>query len=186
MMLYLNEERLEIIMKRRGPRSALGEIGEQLVSQLLSAIQSTDPWDSEKDLVGSDGRRIEVKTQNSVTMHTHTPEFGKYFTIHWAQPGQKHFKNFEKCLNVDRLIFVEYFPINKFTGLVYNPQIHDVINIWECTERKEGTCRFTAADSRYPTGRVMFAWPASRMTLLHSEQNKPIADEMRKYSQVKK
>jgi hypothetical protein len=62
-----------------------------------------------KDMVDAQGNNVEVKTQNRYRAKNS-------FTV-----SMDHKNQLPKCLNVDRLIFVEYGNTN-------------TINVWECTK----------------------------------------------------
>ena len=130
----------------------LGDIGEKIVAHLENAIVSTDRYDIVKDLIDSQGKLIEVKTQN-------------------RHPGMDVFSigadkqtNREKCMNVDRLIFVEYDS---------SPEI----KVWECGPRQNFV--------RYRTNSMknMIGWLISEMTLIHTVNSPDLASKMRSLSQ---
>jgi hypothetical protein len=126
----------------------LGDIGEKIVAHLENAIVSTDRYDIVKDLTDDQGKQIEVKTQNR------HPSMG-VFSI-----GADKQTNREKCMNVDRLIFVEYDS---------GPDI----KVWECGPRENAM--------RYRTNSMknMIGWPISEMTLLHTVNSPELAFKMR-------
>ena len=130
----------------------LGDIGEKIVARLENAIGSTDRYDTIKDLIDGQGKLIEVKTQNR------HPSMG-VFSI-----GADKLTNREKCMNVDRLIFVEYDS---------SPEI----KVWECGPR-ENTLRY-----RTNSMKNMIGWPISEMTLLHTVNSPDLASRMRELSQ---
>jgi hypothetical protein len=132
----------------------LGDIGEKIVARLENAIVSTDRYDTIKDLIDGQGKLIEVKTQNR------HPSMG-VFSI-----GADKQTNREKCMNVDRLIFVEYDS---------SPEI----KVWECGPRENAL--------RYRTNSMknMIGWPISEMTLLHTVNSPDLASRMRELSQSK-
>ena len=105
------------------------------MAQLLNAIRSMNKYDSEKDMTTADGTEVEVKTQ--------VPWYAENaFTLDLAKKT-----NFDKCMKVDRLIFVE-IPRN------------DVIKVYECVDRRGG---WTSTTSK---GRRMYCLPISEMNLL--------------------
>jgi len=133
----------------------LGQLGEQLVAQLENATLSEYKYDSTKDMTKSDGTQIEVKTQNR---HPNGS-----FTV-----NAMHVTNLNKCLAVDRLIFVEY-------------DSSDVIKVFECTDRKYKLIN-TKATLREPMGRVMVCWPIHKMKVLSEIKNPELAQQMRSLS----
>ena len=88
-------------------QSSLGSIGESIVSELLDCTTSTDPYDMIKDMVDAQGNNVEVKTQN------------RYRSKNSFTVSRDHRNQLPKCLNVDRLIFVEYDNTN-------------IVSVWEC------------------------------------------------------
>lgn len=130
----------------------LGDIGEKIVAHLENAIISTDRYDTIKDLTDSQGKQIEVKTQNR------HPSMG-VFSI-----GADQETNRNKCMNVDRLVFVEY-------------DSGPTIKVWECGPRKNVI--------RYRTNSMknMIGWPISEMTLLHTVNSPELSFRMRSLSQ---
>ena len=136
-------------------KEKLGKIGETLVSKLLNATLSENKYDTVKDMVELDGTNVEVKTQNR-----HPRGF---FTI-----NVEHKTNMNKCLTVDRLIFVEYDSTN-------------TIKIFECTDRSYEFIQ-TKPTLREPMGRIMAGFPISKMTLLKSIDDSNLASEMRSLS----
>lgn len=140
-------------------REKLGLLGEILVASMLGAERSQDKYDSNKDMILSDGTEIEVKTQNRHPNGT--------FTI-----NTKHQSNFLKCMSVDRLIFVEY-------------NLTDYIHIYECMERPRYQSFTTHPTDRDPNGRNMIGWPIDRMKLLRQINNAELSSEMRRLSGAK-
>jgi hypothetical protein len=131
-----------------------GDRGEDFVAQLLNAIRSMNKYDSEKDMTTGDGTEVEVKTQ--------VPWYAENaFTLDLAKKT-----NFNKCMKVDRLIFVE-IPRN------------DVIKVYECVDRRGG---WTSTTSK---GRRMYCLPISEMNLIHSEVNTELAKFLRADSNSK-
>jgi hypothetical protein len=130
----------------------LGELGELVVAHLMKAKLSSNPFDSEKDMTDSSDDTIEVKTQNRWTSID-------CFTI----PLDKQ-TNFKKCLNVKRLIFVEY-------------DHSDYIHVWECTDRQNYFIKDTKNGKRV-------CWPISKMKQLHRIKTPPLANKMRELSQA--
>lgn len=136
-------------------KEKLGQIGEKLVANLLNATLSENKYDTVKDMVELNGTNVEVKTQNR-----HPRGF---FTI-----NVEHKVNMNKCLTVDRLIFVEYDASN-------------IVKIFECTDRSYEFIQ-TKPTTREPMGRVMAGFPINKMTLLKSIDDAKLASEMRSLS----
>ena len=112
-------------------------------------------YDSEKDMTTEDGTKVEVKTQ--VPWYTENA-----FTLDRAKKI-----NFDKCMNVDRLVFVEI------------PTRNDVIKVYECVDRRGGWTSTTSS------GRRMYCLPISEMILIHSEVNSELARSLRTDSNSK-
>lgn len=92
-------------------KEKLGAAGEDLVAAYFQQLGCTvkrneDKYDDVKDLL-VDGRPVEVKTQ---TVYRKFPVLGGYspaFTVDIAQDSNKIYRNqLNKCMNVDRLLFV--------------------------------------------------------------------------------
>lgn len=134
-------------------REKLGALGEQLVSKLEKAILSENKYDTEKDMIDPNGKKIEVKTQNR-------HPYKNCFSIHAAG-----ITNVRKCMTVDRLIFVEYCKTN-------------TIKIWECSKEN----RNTSFNYTTSTGKSMYGWPINKMKMIHKVEDAKLAEEMRSFS----
>lgn len=129
----------------------LGTLGEVWYQALYGGLLSEDRYDSVRDLVQPDGRSVEIKTQQRWRTRG-------AFTVQ-----RSHTTNLRKCMNVDRLIFIEYSGGS------------DIL-IWECIDRNSAYTVTTAA------GKAMVCWPIDKMTLLRSERNPKLADLFRNFS----
>lgn len=89
----------------------LGTIGEIYYQAVFGGLLSEYKYDGDKDLVQSDGKHVEIKTQSRYRA-------SDAFTVKRANAN-----NLKKCLYVDRLIFIEY-------------SLSDTILIWECVDRR--------------------------------------------------
>ena len=136
-------------------KEKLGSIGESIVAQLENATLSENKYDSVKDMTTQSGVNIEVKTQNR---HPNGS-----FTI-----NVMYKTNFDKCLNVDRLVFVEYDHT-------------DVIKVFECTDRTYNIIN-TKPTQREPMGRMMACFPINKMVKLAEIKDANKASEMRSLS----
>lgn len=145
---------VELILSNK---EKLGKLGEDLVANLLGAELSEDKYDMFKDMT-ADGKLIEVKTQSR---HPNG-----CFTV-----NMKHRNNLQKCVEVDRLIFVEYDATSD-------------IKVFECTDREYGITN-TRPTPFEPNGRRMACWPISRMTLLATIDDSNLAATMRGLSASK-
>jgi hypothetical protein len=132
-------------------RRALGKLGEDLFARLEYCILSEDVFDSEKDGIDINGKTVEIKTQ--YRFHSRN-----LFTIRADKQT-----NFDKCMTVDRLIFVEY-------------NVDDTINVFECTNRKDYV--------KYKTsfGVPMIGWNVDDMKKLYSINDAKLAEHMRSLS----
>lgn len=133
----------------------LGDIGEKIVSEFLEAVLSENYYDSTKDMTDKNGKKVEVKTQNR-------HPYKNCFSI-----KADGLTNVKKCLNVDRLIFVEYDK-------------SDMIKLWECKNNKSSVFSYTTN-----SGKKMYGWPIKEMTLLHTISDKNLTQKMRKLSNSK-
>ena len=136
-------------------KEKLGRIGELLVASLENAVLSENKFDSVKDMTKADGTKIEVKTQNRHPNGSFTIDI-------------MHKTNLEKCINVDRLVFVEY-------------DATDTVKIFECTDRSYHIVQ-TKPTQREPMGRLMACFPINKMTLLKEIHNPQLANQMRSLS----
>lgn len=136
-------------------KEKLGKLGEDLFVQHFGGTLSENKYDSIKDLI-LDGKTVEVKTQNR---HPNGS-----FTI-----NAEHTTNMNKCLKVDRLIFVEYDQT-------------DSIKIYECTDRQNYSMVQTRPTFKEPMGRVMVCWPISKMKQLATINDADLASQMRTLS----
>lgn len=137
--------REETNLERNGAR------GEILVAKILNAIRSTNKFDSKKDMTCADGVIVEVKTQ--------VPWYSQNaFTLDRSKKI-----NFNKCMDVDRLFFVEVPYRNKGPS----------IRVYECTNRRGGWSCTTGSNRR------MYCLPIDEMTLFHTEIDQELADLLR-------
>ena len=137
--------REETNLERNGAR------GEILVAKILNAIRSTNKFDSKKDMTCADGVIVEVKTQ--------VPWYSQNaFTLDHSKKI-----NFNKCMDVDRLFFVEVPYRNKGPS----------IRVYECTNRRGGWSCTTGSNRR------MYCLPIDEMTLFHTEIDQELADLLR-------
>ena len=131
----------------------LGIIGENLVAEHLNGIRFADPYSRHCDLVDSNGNLVEVKTQ--VRWRTQNS-----FTVDMALSNQ-----LKKCLEVDRLIFVEY-------------DSSDNVVLWEAPAKSQRT--FNAFTTKY--GKNMAGFPISSMKVIQKIYNPQLASKMRSLS----
>src|ERR1035437_9950264 len=90
-------------------KNMMGDIGEALICANFGGRLSTNKYDQEKDLIiVATGEKVEVKTQVRYRLKA----------MMTVQPNQ-----LRKCLEVDRLMFVEYDDT-------------DDVRIWECVRRE--------------------------------------------------
>lgn len=130
----------------------LGQLGELVVAHLERGVLSNNPFDSTKDMTDINDNDIEVKTQNRWTRLD-------CFTI----PLDKEI-NFNKCMSVNRLIFVEYDHT-------------DYLQVWECTDRDNYFTEPTKNGKRV-------CWPINKMKLLHKIKTPDLTTKMRQLSQA--
>lgn len=135
-------------------QEALGTIGEIYYQALFGGELSSYKFDGEKDLVQTDGKHVEIKTQSRVKGYD-------CFTVNKA-----HKNNLEKCKYVDRLIFIEY-------------SLSDTIIIYECVDRRSV---FSMTVESSEGTRVMACWPIDKMTVLKKIVHPKLAEIMRNFS----
>lgn len=136
-------------MTNYNKKVSLGNLGERLVADLFNGVQSSDLYNPNFDLLLEDGSNIEVKTQYP---------FKEFLTVAVNQ--------LPKCLNCDRLIFVEYDHT-------------DFIKIYECTDRTH----FTTYTTKH--GKTMAGWNKNKMTLLWKLENPELAHQMQSMTNSK-
>lgn len=130
----------------------LGDLGEIFYQSRFGGTLSNYKYDSEKDLVDVNGDEVEIKTQSR---HPNGS-----FTV-----NVKHTTNLRKCLNVKKLVFVEYSN-------------SDTIIVHECTNRKYYTT--TTRD-----GRTMACFDIEEMTIIDKVALPKLAKLMRYHSSSK-
>jgi hypothetical protein len=128
----------------------VGDIGEVLVKGTFCGQLSKDYWDSIKDGIDFFGNTFEVKTQARMT---------KDNTL------SVELKQSEKCLNVDRLIFVEY-DNTKF------------IKIWQCIDINNHV------QYRTQYRKDMIKWYIKDMISLAVISSVPLTNLIRKHSRA--
>lgn len=130
----------------------LGDIGEIWYHAHFGGTPSTDKYDSDKDHTDEDGAEVEIKTQSR---HPY-----QCFTVNTSNKNQ-----LRKCLDVDKLIFIEY-------------SLSDTIIVYECVDR---TYYVTTTSD----GRRMACWPIEDMIVVTKCKNKKLANLMRNFSKSK-
>lgn len=137
-----------IMMNSISNRRKLGALGEDLFCLLEKCTQSIDPYDSEKDAVDANGKTVEIKTQARYS-------YKNMFTI------RAKTTNLNKCMKVDRLIFIEFDNT-------------DTIGVFECIDRSKFV-KYTTSN-----GTQMVGWSINdNMSQLHSIKDKKLAEWMR-------
>ena len=136
---------------------ALGTIGEIYYQALFGGLLSEYKYDGDKDLTQIDGKSVEIKTQSRYV-------YSNAFTVPRSNTNQ-----LRKCLDVDRLIFIEY-------------SLSDTIIIHECINRRS-VFSATMDDDGKP--RVMSCWPIDEMIILKKDYNPKLAELMRNFSKSK-
>ena len=137
-------------------KTALGELGEQLVARLLKLTISDDKFDSQKDAIDVYGKTYEIKTQDR---HPTMP----LLTISAPDGDGKYLVNLMKCLTVDYLIFVEY-------------DSSDIIKVWHCKDRSN----YEIYTTRH--GKRMIGFPVDGMTQIFKVKDAVLAQNMRSNS----
>jgi hypothetical protein len=131
----------------------IGDIGEKIVAEQLGAVASDYRFDSVKDMIiPYTNETVEVKTQvryvakNVFAIDTHNRT------------------NFDKCMEVDRLIFVE-IPQNGIT-----------IRLWECIDRRAGETYSTNS------GKRKWGWYINKMRLIRQFDDADVAMKLKTLS----
>jgi hypothetical protein len=135
-------------------KELIGEIGENIVKDILGGTLSQDKYDSEKDLILNDGTLVEIKTQ---------PRWQKYqcFTL----DGYNEI-NLIKCLTVDRLIFVE-------------PTLSGKILIFEAPEKSQRNFY-----TKYAGNNKRFCLDVNTCKIIHVYEDKELNEILVELSQT--
>jgi hypothetical protein len=129
-------------------RGKLGTLGEDLFCLLEKCTKSSDPFDCEKDAIDANGKTVEIKTQARYS-------YKNMFTIRAKKT------NLNKCMKVDRLIFIEFDQ-------------SDTIGVFECIDRSKFV-QYTTSK-----GIEMVGWSINdNMSQLYSIKDKKLAAYMR-------
>lgn len=134
-------------------KCVLGDLGENLVAELLNLTLSDDRFDSKKDAIDVYGKTYEIKTQDR---HPTKP----LLTISAPDGDGKNLVNLMKCLTVDYLIFVEF-------------DISDTIKVWYCGDRSNYEIYTTRM------GKRMIGFPVENMKQIFKVKNAELAASMR-------
>lgn len=127
----------------------LGKLGEHFYNAVFGGELSADMYDSEMDLRLDDGTSVELKTQ---CRHPNGS-----FTVDTAKVT-----DFQKCLKVDKLVFIEY-------------SLSDIITVYECNDRSHFTT--TTSDQRR-----MACFPIKNMHVVMKVKHPKMAQDMRSLS----
>ena len=144
--------------KTKANNEKLGDLGVEVAADQYGADIFPDRFDIRGDMMIRETNEIaEVKTE----MRFHQMDV---FSI----PLDNRI-NFEKCMNVDRLIFVEV------------PLYDNIVRMWESLKhlRREGTTYSKASGER------MWGWYIDKMLLVRAKEHKELADKLREYSESK-
>lgn len=160
-------------MNTKSQNKTLGDLGELLVLTYLKKVEkrkaelSEDEFDMEKDIIFDDNKTLEVKTQLPKIMGQDSlGNRAEVFTIPvHSNNTRKVSKQFEKCTNADRLIFVQV-PYYEY----------DYINIWEApTHYGNFHKEYNSFDDS-----MRFAIPLKNCHLLYKYVNEEDARKFRK------
>jgi hypothetical protein len=135
-------------------QETLGTIGEIYYQAIFGGLLSHWKYDGEKDLIQPDGRKVEIKTQSRL-------RGSNAFTVNKANVN-----NLNKCLHVDRLIFIEY-------------SLSDTIIVYECTNRR------SVFTTTIDDGTARSCWPIDQMEILKKVKHPKLAEIMRNFSTSK-
>jgi len=139
-------------MRKIGNTHIIGQIGEMIFAELYDAKLSDNEFDEKKDMMVN-GLSVEIKTQNR-----HPRGF---FTAHLNKAT-----NLEKCISVDKLIFIEYDHSDK-------------IKIYECVDREYEIL------PKAKDGSIKVGWPIYKMNLLETIIQPDISEKLRSLSKSK-
>ena len=163
----------ERLQKCRTAQEIVGEIGEGLTFSFIGGKRNDilDKWNSNQDQLDPYDRTVEIKTQFSISLSGE-----EHVTINRANPGEKFYTNFMKCLTVDRLIFVIFRSTGDSRYPVPENKLGEV-RIVECVDRKKDVISFsTSRDLR------KYAWPVKPMRVIAELEDRVLADMLRYYS----
>ena len=119
LLWLLSEDKMQ---KQQTNKEIMGRLGEECLAARYDLVLSDDKYDMEKDAKDADGLNVEIKTQNR-----HPAGF---FTV-----NMKHTNQVTKCMEVDRLMFLEY-------------DNSDTLKVWECPKTDEARRRFVFFGTR--------------------------------------
>ena len=153
LLWLLSEDKMQ---KQQTNKEIMGRLGEECLAARYDLVLSDDKYDMEKDAKDADGLNVEIKTQNR-----HPAGF---FTV-----NMKHTNQVTKCMEVDRLMFLEY-------------DNSDTLKVWECPKTDEAR---RPKMIRTRDGRAMAGWNIEKMDMVEEFEDTELVSMLKNLSQSK-
>ena len=153
LLWLLSEDKMQ---KQQTNKEIMGRLGEECLAARYDLVLSDDKYDMEKDAKDADGLNVEIKTQNR-----HPAGF---FTV-----NMKHTNQVTKCMEVDRLMFLEY-------------DNSDTLKVWECPKTDEAR---RPKMIRTRDGRAMAGWNIDKMDMVEEFEDTELVSMLKNLSQRK-
>ena len=153
LLWLLSEDKMQ---KQQTNKEIMGRLGEECLAARYDLVLSDDKYDMEKDAKDADGLNVEIKTQNR-----HQAGF---FTV-----NMKHTNQVTKCMEVDRLMFLEY-------------DNSDTLKVWECPKTDEAR---RPKMIRTRDGRAMAGWNIDKMDMVEEFEDTELVSMLKNLSQSK-
>ena len=153
LLWLLSEDKMQ---KQQTNKEIMGRLGEECLAARYDLVLSDDKYDMEKDAKDADGLNVEIKTQNR-----HPAGF---FTV-----NMKHTNQVTKCMEVDRLMFLEY-------------DNSDTLKVWECPKTDEAR---RPKMIRTRDGRAMAGWNIDKMDMIEEFEDTELVSMLKNLSQSK-
>ena len=153
LLWLLSEDKMQ---KQQTNKEIMGRLGEECLAARYDLVLSDDKYDMEKDAKDADGLNVEIKTQNR-----HPAGF---FTV-----NMKHTNQVTKCMEVDRLMFLEY-------------DNSDTLKVWECPKTDEAR---RPKMIRTRDGRAMAGWNIEKMDMVEEFEDAELVSMLKNLSQSK-
>ena len=153
LLWLLSEDKMQ---KQQTNKEIMGRLGEECLAARYDLVLSDDKYDMEKDAKDADGLNVEIKTQNR-----HPAGF---FTV-----NMKHTNQVTKCMEVDRLMFLEY-------------DNSDTLKVWECPKTDEAR---RPKMIRTRDGRAMAGWNIEKMDMIEEFEDTELVSMLKNLSQSK-
>jgi len=152
----MSQTYVDKMQKPQSNKEIMGRLGEECLAARYDLVLSDDKYDMEKDAKDADGLNVEIKTQNR-----HPAGF---FTV-----NMKHTNQVTKCMEVDRLMFLEY-------------DNSDTLKVWECPKTDEAR---RPKMIRTRDGRAMAGWNIEKMDMVEEFEDAELVSMLKNLSQSK-